>query len=160
MSFRATCVFEPEGALPWIQQGTIAIKLMYFIIVGAGPEGSSLAELALNDGHKVAVIEASEECARKIVEKYDVEVFHGDIASGGMLEEAQADKADVLVATTGDDSVNLMTMFLGKDSGIKTLISRVNQSQHQGLFEKLGVQVLVNPEVIIAQHLYSMVHEE
>jgi trk system potassium uptake protein TrkA len=119
---------------------------MYLIIVGAGPEGSSLAELALKDGHKVAIIEKDEERAQAVLQKYNVQVFHANIAQGGILDEADADQADALIATTGDDSANLMTMFLGKERGIKKLISMINDRQHQAMFERLGVQVLVDPK--------------
>lgn len=128
---------------------------MYLIIVGAGPEGSSLIKLALKDGHKVAIIEKDEKRAQAVLQKYDVQVFHANIAQGGILDQANADQADALIATTDDDSANLMTMFLGKERGIKKLISMINDRQHQAMFERLGVQVLVDPEVIIAQHLYS-----
>ena len=133
---------------------------MYLIIVGAGLEGSSLAELALKNGHKVAIVEKDEERAQAVLQKYNVQVFHANIAQGGILDEADADQADALIATTGDDSANLMTMFLGKERGIKKLISMINDRQHQAMFERLGVQVLVDPEVIIAQHLYSFLGEE
>lgn len=133
---------------------------MYLIIVGAGSEGCSLVQLALKDGHEVAVIEANAERAQAVLQKYDVQVFHANIAEGGILDEVEAERADALIATTGDDSVNLMTMFLGKERAIKTLISMVNESQHQVMFERLGVQVLVDPEVIIAQHLYSFLRHQ
>lgn len=133
---------------------------MYLIIVGAGLEGCRLVQLALNDGHEVAVIEANAERAQAVLQKYDVQVFHANIAKGGILHEVEADRADALIATTGDDSVNLMTMFLGKECGIKTLISIVNESQHQVMFERLGVQVLVDPEIVIAQHLYSFLRHQ
>jgi len=83
---------------------------MYLMIVGAGPEGSSLAKLAIKDGHKVAIIEADEQRAQAVLQKYDVQVFHADIADGGILDEAEADKADALIATTSDDSANLMSI--------------------------------------------------
>lgn len=132
---------------------------MYLIVVGAGPEGSSLVELALKDGHKVAIIEKDRERAQAVLQKYDVQVFHANIAQGGILDEAEADKADALIATTGDDSANLMTMVLGKERHIKTLISMVNDSEHQAMFERLGVQVLLHPEVIIAKHLYKLCNQ-
>ncbi len=129
---------------------------MYLIVVGAGPEASSLVKLALQDGHEVAVIEKNEERAQNILEKYEIQVFHADIAQGGILDEANAGKADALIATTGDDSANLMTMFLGREKGIKTLISMVNNQEHQAMFERLGVQVLANPAIIIANYLYKL----
>lgn len=132
---------------------------MYLIVVGAGPEGSSLIDLALQNGHEVVLIESDEERARIVLQKHDIKVFNADIAAGGILDEASAHRADALVATTSDDSANLMAMFLGKEYGIKTLVSMVNQGQHQSLFERLGVQVLINPEVIVAKHLYQLLQE-
>lgn len=132
---------------------------MYLIIVGAGPEGASLAALALKDGHKVAIVESNEQRAREAVEQYDIKVFHASIAKGGILDEAKADRADALIATTSDDSANLMAMVLGKEYGIKTLVSMVNDSEHQAMFERLGVQVMVDPEVVVARHLYGLLKE-
>lgn len=132
---------------------------MYFIVVGAEPEGCSLLELALKDGHEVALIEKDEKRAHKVLQKHSIQVFHADIASDDILDEADAKRADVLIATTKDDSANLMTMLLGKELGIKKLISMVNQSYHQPMFEHLGVQTLVNPEIIIAQYLYEFIDQ-
>lgn len=106
---------------------------MYLIIVGAGPEGSRLVELALKDGHRVSIIEKDEKRAQAVLQKYNVRVFHAGIAEGGILDEADADTADGLVATTSDDSANLMAMFLGKERGIKTLMSMVNDRHHQAI---------------------------
>ncbi|WGV24702.1 potassium channel family protein [Halotia branconii] len=132
---------------------------MNLIIVGASPEGVSLAELALKDGHNVAIIEASEERALEVLQEYDIKVFHANITQGGILDEAGADQADAIIATTSDDSANLMTMFLGKEYNIPTLISMVHEKEHRGLFTKIGVHVIVDPEVIIAHHLYNLLPE-
>lgn len=129
---------------------------MYLIIVGAGPVGLSLVEMALKDGHNVVLIEANENRAQEASQKYDATVLHADVGKGGILEEAGAEKADALVAATSDDSANLMAMFLGADSNIKTLVSVVNEKEHKGLFERLGVHVVLDPEVIAAQHLYGI----
>lgn len=132
---------------------------MYLIIVGAGPVGASLVEMSVRDGHNVVLIEANAERAKQASEQFDARVVHASISEGGILEEAGASKADALVATTSDDSANLMTMFLGKDAGIKTLVAVVNDPRHQQMFERLGVHVLVDPEVIVARHLYYIVRQ-
>lgn len=129
---------------------------MYVIVVGAGLESRCLIDLLTQHGHEVALIEADREAARKVLECHDIAVFNADIGMGGVLDEAQASRADAMIATTSDDSRNLMAMFLGKENNIKTLISMVNEQEHQRLFERLGVQVLVNPETIIAKSLYQM----
>lgn len=131
---------------------------MYLIIVGANPIAQSLISLAVEDGHQVAVIEKDAASARTVLEEYDVEVFQADIAKGKVLEEAGANKADGLLAITKDDSANLMAIFLGKKFGIKQLIAMVNHSEHQGMFESLGVNVIVAPEMIIAKHLLSFLN--
>lgn len=132
---------------------------MYLIIVGAGPVGASLVEMTAKDGHNVVLIEANEERAKLASEKFDARVLHANIAEGGILDEAGADKTDALVATTSDDSANLMAMVLGRDAGIKTLVAVVNDPRHQQMFERLGVHVLVDPEVIVARHLYYVVRQ-
>ncbi len=103
---------------------------MNLIIVGASPEGVSLEELALKDGHNVAIIEASEERALEVLQEYDIKVFHANITQGGILDEAGADQADAIIATTSDDSANLMTIFLAKERNIPTLISMVHEKEH------------------------------
>jgi len=129
---------------------------MYLIIVGAGAVGSSLVQLALKDGHDVALIERDEDRAKRAAACYDCMVLHADIAQGGIMEEAQAERAQALIATTDDDSDNLMAAFLGVEHGVQTLISVVNDERHQGLFQRLGVHVLLDPEQIIAEHLYGV----
>lgn len=130
---------------------------MYLIVVGAGSVGSSLVDLASKDGHDVALIEAGKNLAQKASDRFDALVLHADVAQGGILEEAGADKADVLVATTGDDSANLMAMFLGTEHQIKTLVSVVNEPSHRSLFERLGVHVLTDPDEIVAGYLYGLI---
>lgn len=128
---------------------------MYIIIVGGGYEGEGLIQLAMDGGHEVVVIESDESRAEYLTGQYDVKVLHANIATGGILDEAGVQNAHGLVAATNDDSANLMAMFLGKEQGIDKLISIVNDKSHAGLFERLGVMVLVDPERIIAQHLYE-----
>lgn len=133
---------------------------MYLIIVGAGPAARSLVSLAIDKGHRVAVIEKDKELAQMMLQKYDVEVYQSNISEDSILDEAEAGKADAIIATTSDDSVNLMAMFLGKERGIKNLIALIQNNKHQGMFEQLGVQVLADPERLIAERLFSFVNQE
>ncbi len=131
---------------------------MYVIVVGGGLVARSLISQAIEDGHAVAVIEEDEERARVMLKQHDqVQVFQASIAQGGILEEAGGKKADVLFATTEDDSANLMAMVLGKEYGIKHLVTMLSDRKHKDMFEKLGFQVLVDPEKLIAQRLFSFV---
>ena len=96
---------------------------MYLIIVGAGTVSKQLISIVQKQGHRVVVIEKQEERAREIMQQFDLRVFHADIAKGNILEEADIAHADAIIATTGDDSVNLMAMVLGKHHQVKHLIT-------------------------------------
>ena len=130
---------------------------MYYIIVGAGHVGSNPTRMALEDGHEVILIEENAERAAEANDQFDAMVLHADVGQSGILSEAGADHADVLVATTGDDSANLMAMFLGTEHKIKTLISIVNDFGHKPLFERIGVKIFSDPDLLVAQHLYRMI---
>ncbi|MDY6781279.1 MAG: NAD-binding protein [Cyanobacteriota bacterium] len=129
---------------------------MYLIIVGAGKVAAGLVEIARDRGHKVALIEKDSELARNIIQKYDIDVYNADIASGDILDEAGVKRADAIIATTEDDSTNLMAMVLGKENGVETLIATIAESKHQAMFERLGVRVLTHPEKIVARALVNI----
>lgn len=130
---------------------------MYLIVVGGNAVGESLAEIALRDGHDVTILEPEAERAQRLAQRFDARILQANVAEGGVLEEADADRANALVATTDDDPTNLMAMVLGLERRIETLVSIVNEVSHRPLFERLGVHVLLDPEVIVARHLYGIV---
>lgn len=131
---------------------------MYLIIVGAGPVSKQLVSVITEQGHTVAIIEKEKERARKIMQQFDIRVFHADIAQANILKEAEVERADGIIATTNDDSINLMAMILGKEYQVKHLITLLQEAEHQAMFEKLGIQVLSNPEKLIAKELFSFVN--
>lgn len=127
---------------------------MYLIVVGAGGIGTALVELAVRDGHNVAVIERNPERASAIAHKYDVLVIQADAASAEALREAGAERADALITTTSDDATNLMVIAVAQDLGVPTILSVVNNRAHTMLFKRLGAHVMENPDVIVAEYLY------
>lgn len=133
---------------------------MYLIIVGASDVSKQLIAIIQEQGHRVAVIEKQEERAREIMQQFDVRVFHADIAKGNILEEADVKNADAIIATTKDDSVNLMAMVLGKHHQVKKLITLLQETEHLTIFENLGVQVLSDPEKLVAQKLFSFIDSD
>ena len=130
---------------------------MYLIIVGASAVSKQLISIIQEKGHQVSVIEKQEERAREIMQQFEVRVFHADVAQGNILEEADVKNADAIIATTKDDSVNLMAMVLGKHHQVKNLITLLQEAEHLTIFENLGVQVLSDPEKLVAQKLFSFI---
>ena len=109
---------------------------MHLVVIGAGQLGESVLALATRGRHEVVVVESRPEQAAHCAERYDARVVEADI---------------------GDDSANLMAMYLGREAGSRMLATVVNHRSHQRLFEKLGARVLVDPELLLAQHLLDIV---
>lgn len=130
---------------------------MHVIVVGGGPVGDSLLQLALADGHDAMPIEADEDAAERLAQKHDALILNASITTDDIMDEAGAKRADALIAVTSDDAASLMAMVLGQEAGIANLTSVVNQKSHQQLFERLGIRVLVDPEILVARHLLDMV---
>lgn len=129
---------------------------MNLIVLGAGPVGSRLVERALAGGHDVVLVEPDDALAEACAREHDVRVLAMGVGDERFPEESRLDRAEALIATTTDDSDNIMAMLLGQEAGVATLTSTVNQPGHVGLFRRLGVRVLADPERLVAQHLLDI----
>ncbi|WP_049925663.1 potassium channel family protein [Halopiger goleimassiliensis] len=130
---------------------------MYLVVIGAGKTGRSLVELAVEDGHDVVVVEIDEEKANAISADYDCLVLHADATNDGTLQDAGIDRADAVISTTNVDAVNIMVMLLAQEHDVPNLLSVVHEPAHLPVFEKIGVNVIENPQRLIAEYLYHSV---
>lgn len=117
---------------------------MKVILVGGGKIGEALSELLIKEKHDVVVIEKDEKLAEELAEKLDALVLHGDGSDKNILKDADIEKADVVAAVSGDDKTNLMVCEFAKEINVKNIISRINQSDNEGIFSKIGVTNLIN----------------
>jgi len=129
---------------------------MNLVIIGAGAVGNSLVERALAGSHNVVMIEPDAEAAEQCARQFDVRVLTMHVGDERFAEESRLDHTEALIATTADDSTNIMAMLLGQEAGVATLTSTVNQNSHIDLFRRLGVRVLADPERLVAQHLLDI----
>jgi len=127
---------------------------MYLIVIGAGRTGRHVIELAIKDGQEVVVLEKDEAKAQWASANLDCLVINADASSEEKLKEAGVENADGMIATTNDDAVNLLVMMLGKELGVKRLISSVTDDQHLKLFNELGIDTIGNPFRLNGQFLY------
>lgn len=114
---------------------------MKVIIIGGGETGLSLANL-LGDNFAITIIEKSEEKAKDIANKTHALVIHGDGTDVTVLKEAGVHDSDAIVATSREDSVNLMICELSKNENIKKIITTVNSPKDEEIFAKLGVKTI------------------
>ncbi len=127
---------------------------MYLIVIGSGRTGRHVIELATKDGHEVVVFEKDEVKAQWASANMDCLVVNADASSVEKLKESGAEKADAMIATTNDDAVNMLVMMLGKELGIKRLVSSVTDDEHLKLFDELGIDTIGNPFRLNGQFLY------
>ena len=130
---------------------------MYVIVVGAGDIGSQLLELVTQEQHDVVVVEKDEKAAERAAQNYDCLVLNDDATAMETLDEAGADRADAIISTTASDATNIMVMLLAQEVEIPAQVSVVQRTEHMSLFRQLGVNVLENPEQLIAEYLYRAV---
>ncbi len=130
---------------------------MLAIIVGGGRGGSYLAQDLQAMGYRVKVVDKRPEVVAKLRQEIEGEVVCGDGSSPRILEQVEADKADLLVGLTHDDEDNLVTCRLAKHHfHVPRVIARVNNPRNEWLYTKAwGVDVAISQV-----HLTSKVIEE
>ena len=127
---------------------------MFVIIVGGGKTGSHLAEMLLQAGHQVRVIEDRDSVLDKLREELPAAmVVAGDGSSPSVLEAAGVREAKVLAAVTGEDETNLVISTLARfELNVPRVIARVNNPKNAWLFTgEMGVDVALNQADILAQ---------
>ena len=130
---------------------------MYVIIVGAGDIGTPLIDIATRSGNEVVVIERDEQRANRIASEYDCLVLNTDATAKGSLVDAGADRADALISTTNRDATNIMVCLLATELELPGVVSVVHNPDHIGIFERIGVNTIENPQRLIAEYLYRAV---
>lgn len=132
---------------------------MFVIIVGGGRVGSHLAELLLELGHKVRVVEIRPAVIEMLHRELPTEtIVIGNGLDPAILEQAGARSAQVLVTATADDESNLAVAFLAKNEfRVPRVIGRVNHPRYAWLFRpEMGVDVALNQADILSR----MIEEE
>lgn len=119
---------------------------MYAIIMGAGRVGFSLAELLIEDGYDVTLIENDRKLATDAASELDALVICGNGTNSTLLEEANIQDADYFVATTGNDEANLLSCILVKKYEVPNIIARVSNPDHEEAFMEVGIDNVINPE--------------
>lgn len=128
---------------------------MHVIIVGLGGIGQNLARISVSEKHNVVVIDNNAKKCSDIVTKYDLISVNGEATSATILDEAGVSEADVVIATTSSDAVNLLVMLQAKDKGVKNLRSIVNEPEHVEIFQRAGILIHKNPSAIVAEDIYN-----
>lgn len=128
---------------------------MHVVIVGAGTVGSRLAWLLLSNGHEIAVVERDRGRCKRLEETLGSVAVPGDGTSSVVLTEAGITRADLLVATTSSDDVNLVICRLAKTRfNVPRATSLVNDPDLCDLFGLAGVDTVVDATDLLVEDLH------
>ena len=130
---------------------------MHIIIVGCGKVGRTLAEQLQEEEIDLTLIDTVEKTVNDVTEDIDAMGIVGNGASINTLMEAGISTADILIAVTASDELNLLCCLIAQKTGSCQTIARVRNpiySQEIGFIkEKLGISMIINPEYAAAQEI-------
>ncbi len=130
---------------------------MKIIIVGCGKVGVTLAEHLSQENHDITVIDNKENKLDSVVDKYDILGVHGNGATLPVLKEAGVKDADLLIAVTAEDELNLLACLIAKKAGAKNTIARVRNPEYNDVItaikSDLGLSLSINPELACAMEI-------
>jgi len=130
---------------------------MKIIIIGNGKVGYSLAEQLSQEDNDITIIDKDPEALRKSNENLDVLCIRGNGVSTKVLFEAGIDEADVLIAATASDEMNMVCCLTGKKLGAEHTIARIRDPEYADelslIKNELGLDLVINPERAAAREI-------
>ena len=130
---------------------------MNVIIVGCGRVGKTLAEKLNADGNEVTVIDMDGAKVHELAEQIDVMGIIGNGATHTTLREAGISNADLFIAVTNSDELNLLCCMIAKKEGECSTIARVKRPEYSAeteyLKNELGLAMVINPEYEAAKEI-------
>ena len=130
---------------------------MNIIIVGCGQVGRALAEQLNEKDNNITVIDENAENLKKVTDRLDVMGIVGNGASRGVQKEAGVGRADLLIAVTGSDELNLLCCIIAKKASSCQTIARVRSHEYSMetnfLKDELELAMVINPERAAAEEI-------
>ncbi len=131
---------------------------MNIVVIGLGEVGRHLLGVLDKEGHDIVAIDANAKAVRYAEDHFDVASLTGYGASHDVLNAAGVSKADLVVAISSNDEVNLISALAAKQLGAKNVIARAQGTEWargtEGIrYGLLGVDVVINPRILVAQEL-------
>ena len=133
------------------------VIIVYVIIMGLGRVGISLANLLIDDGYDLTLIDDNESLCAEAAAELDALVICGNGTNSKLLEETNIEDADFFIATTGNDEANLLSCILVKKYNVPNIIARVSNPDHEEAFKAIGIDNVISPEITAAEFLEKLV---
>jgi trk system potassium uptake protein TrkA len=133
---------------------------MKIIVVGCDKIGTSVVELLTKEDHEVSVIDIDPMRVKRAFDKYEITGVVGNGASYDVQKKAGADKADLLIACTNSDEVNILCCMVARELGVQRTVLLNNNEQYYDqidhLRKKYNIDFSVSPEKEAAAEVARM----
>lgn len=133
---------------------------MRIVMIGGGKLGSSLAEQLVNEGHDVTVIDRSDAVIQRGMDTLDAMFIKGSGISVDTLSEADVQHADIVIAATIGDEINMLSCLTAKRLGAQYAIARIRDPEYLDslpfLQKELDIDYVINPERSTAREISRM----
>ncbi len=134
---------------------------MKILIVGSGQVGYFLCDRLSCEGHEVTLVDRDEETVERTQDRLNVLGIVGNGASAEVLEQAGIKTADIFIAVTNIDEVNILACLLAREYQVDVLVARTKNiefTSNKAVLskEKLGIDLLINPDDAVAEELSKL----
>ncbi len=134
---------------------------MKIIIGGCGKVGYTLAEQLNEEGHELVLIDTNAQIVQDVANTLDVMGIIGSITSYHVQKEAGIEEADLFIAVTDRDEINLLACLIAKKTGNCETIARVREPEYSGEIpyfkDELGLAMTINPEANAAEEIMHLI---
>ncbi len=135
---------------------------LQIIIVGCGKVGQTLIAQLIKEGHNITLIDKNQQKIQELTNLYDVMGVVGNGASFSVQKEADIDHADLIIAVTDSDELNLLCCTVAKRVGNCSAIARVRTPDYSMeanyLRERLGLAMIINPELEASREMARILY--
>lgn len=134
---------------------------MKIVICGCGKIGKTVLSYLVKEEHDVVAIDSNPTVVEHVNNSFDVRAILANGTEYGVLKEAGVDKADLFIATTDSDEVNMLVCYLAKKMGADHTVARIRDLGHNEdnlafLRRELGIDLIVNPEKAVAEAIFNI----
>ena len=134
---------------------------MNIVVVGCGKIGTTVVSSLNSEGHDVVAVDTNPAVIDEISDIYDVICICGNGADYDTLLEAGIDKADMFVAITGSDELNMLSCVIAKKMGAKYTVARIRNPEYNDknlpfVKQYLDLSLHINPELLVANELFNI----
>ncbi len=133
---------------------------MKIVIVGGGSVGSAICAQLVGEGHDLTVVDTDMTALNEISNTCDVFGVVGNGAEVSVLKKAGAEKADLLIAVTSGDEINILCCSAAKKLGTKQTVARVRNPEYTELMHlmknEMNLSLTINPELAAAKEIYRV----